>query len=637
MKKLFVLILFFLLSVSLNAQGRESVNAQFNGLSDSYTLYKDNGGSVQQIYNSPAGSGPNIGYDRVNNNNMESCGIRVFHLDLIGEDPQATSASLEFSFNNEYINQQQWYPEYADSHWSQCKYVIVLLSNDIVNSNADAKWNAVWNSGAYATLDYSDNSNIDITSLVNQASSNTITLGIRAKYQNNYTDSPWAHLNGYWLHFVGTVLVDVPVSVTVKNNFGGGKIRAEVENTNPAMVNSPATISDMSRQTLYMGAVEGSEQPAYGGYNVVWNDTEGSLNKSDWSMRNGANIYLGGFAQTMNTSKTLSSSENNYSYVAGMKKLCNVTVRNQISGTSLEGTVDINGQTYSSGTVEAVVEENTITVEAEPYYIDNGIKYYFRTWNDQYIPKNSTFDITEHTELIAKYRGYAIFNDDPAQGNYRNQRFNSYNPRTDQHITVYWDEHPNTDVTQYKIYRKVWTYNMIPVSEGLVATVSRGTTSWTDQSYLIADGQDIDYNIDYSVCAYYSINETTSDVIYVRVSGDNLPSADKSMAEEEITEEDIIVENYKVGNYPNPFNPATTINYQLPEPGHVTVKVYDVLGKEVAELVNVVKDMGIYNVQFNAGNTANLSSGIYVYTIQVKSLNAESPGFTASKKMLLMK
>lgn len=80
-------------------------------------------------------------------------------------------------------------------------------------------------------------------------------------------------------------------------------------------------------------------------------------------------------------------------------------------------------------------------------------------------------------------------------------------------------------------------------------------------------------------------------------------------------------------NYPNPFNPTTIINYSIKESGLVKLKIYDLLGAEVAELVNEVKEAGYHSVEFNA---AKLPSGVYIYTMQVN-------GFTASKKMLLMK
>jgi len=80
-------------------------------------------------------------------------------------------------------------------------------------------------------------------------------------------------------------------------------------------------------------------------------------------------------------------------------------------------------------------------------------------------------------------------------------------------------------------------------------------------------------------------------------------------------------------NYPNPFNPFTTISYSVKEEGLVKIKVYDILGNEVAELVNEHKQPGFHVVDYNA---SNLSSGVYLYTIQVNS-------FFTSKKMLLLK
>ena len=65
-------------------------------------------------------------------------------------------------------------------------------------------------------------------------------------------------------------------------------------------------------------------------------------------------------------------------------------------------------------------------------------------------------------------------------------------------------------------------------------------------------------------------------------------------------------------NYPNPFNPTTTIRYQLPKESKVVIKIYNILGSEVMELLNEQKEAGIYEVEFNANN---LSSGTYIYKI----------------------
>ena len=69
-------------------------------------------------------------------------------------------------------------------------------------------------------------------------------------------------------------------------------------------------------------------------------------------------------------------------------------------------------------------------------------------------------------------------------------------------------------------------------------------------------------------------------------------------------------------NYPNPFNPSTIIKYSIPEEGYIRLVVYDLLGKEVAVLVNGVHKAGSYEVQFQAGN---LTSGVYIYRIEAQT------------------
>ena len=80
-------------------------------------------------------------------------------------------------------------------------------------------------------------------------------------------------------------------------------------------------------------------------------------------------------------------------------------------------------------------------------------------------------------------------------------------------------------------------------------------------------------------------------------------------------------------NYPNPFNPTTNIKYSIPQSGFVTLKVYNMLGQEVATLVNQQQNTGEYNVDFNA---SNLASGVYMYRIQ-------SGNISITKKMMLLK
>jgi len=87
-----------------------------------------------------------------------------------------------------------------------------------------------------------------------------------------------------------------------------------------------------------------------------------------------------------------------------------------------------------------------------------------------------------------------------------------------------------------------------------------------------------------------------------------------------------------IQNYPNPFNPGTTIRYSISESSLVTLKVYDILGKEIAKLVDEQKRAGTYTVNFNA---SNLSSGVYIYRFTAS--NNGRILFTDTKQMILMK
>jgi hypothetical protein len=90
-------------------------------------------------------------------------------------------------------------------------------------------------------------------------------------------------------------------------------------------------------------------------------------------------------------------------------------------------------------------------------------------------------------------------------------------------------------------------------------------------------------------------------------------------------------------NYPNPFNPTTKIRYSIPYSNFVTLKVYDILGNEIATLVNEEKPAGEYEVEFSAkggsassGNASNLPSGVYFYQLQAGE-------FISTKKLVLLK
>ncbi len=87
-------------------------------------------------------------------------------------------------------------------------------------------------------------------------------------------------------------------------------------------------------------------------------------------------------------------------------------------------------------------------------------------------------------------------------------------------------------------------------------------------------------------------------------------------------------------SYPNPFNPSTMINYQIPTTGYVTIKVYDVLGREVGTLVNEIEVPGQYEARFDA---SNLPSGVYFYELQVEDPVRGTGTYHDTKKLLLLR
>jgi hypothetical protein len=96
--------------------------------------------------------------------------------------------------------------------------------------------------------------------------------------------------------------------------------------------------------------------------------------------------------------------------------------------------------------------------------------------------------------------------------------------------------------------------------------------------------------------------------------------------------QEILPKNFGLNqNYPDPFNPSTTIGYQLPQAAHVTLKIYTLLGQEVATLVDGVQDPGFKSVEWNG---EHIASGVYLYRFVA---TYGGPTFTQVRKMLITK
>ncbi len=182
------------------------------------------------------------------------------------------------------------------------------------------------------------------------------------------------------------------------------------------------------------------------------------------------------------------------------------------------------------------------------------------------------------------------------------------------HPRLSWAHNQNEDyieITGYAVYRSVVGKGNPPGSFSKIATLSPLVEAYVDYDFVTGSTN----------TAYYKITA-------INGSRESQYTQTKSIDVSLFKEGGEVSIDYELKqNYPNPFNPTTTISYSIPSDEHVTLKVYNTLGEEVAELVNEVKIAGVYSTDFNA---ENLPSGIYFYTIAAGK-------YTNTKKLLLIK
>jgi len=394
-----------------------------------------------------------------------------------------------------------------------------------------------------------------------------------------------------------------PAHFEVKNNFNGGIVSVNSQNTA-----SGAQFDEWLGTAVSLLALNQN----YADYYRIWNASpETPLAPSKWT-RNGIDVN---YSSSHNFNIT--TNDHNSVYEAHLRKECNISLSNQFSGTSMGGEMQINGTWVTSiPTTKTVVEQNLLSVSAKDYYDANNIRYLFDKWSDNNTNRFRSIYPSAHGTYTALYKGYAIYTDQM-----RGLSFSGVREGDVYYIKLNWSDHPNSYVTQYHVYR----YAKGPdgtTSPVHLTTLNRGTTTFTDHSYAYSPSNG-DYQVYYDVKAYFSLDGTTSPDNYEMVRGEEIDN----QAQKKGSQSEELIKEYAISNFPNPFNPTTRIAYQLPKAGHVQIKVYDAIGKEVATLVNEHLESGRYEAQFGENN---LPSGMYIYTIKVND-------YFASKKMLLIK
>jgi hypothetical protein len=262
-------------------------------------------------------------------------------------------------------------------------------------------------------------------------------------------------------------------------------------------------------------------------------------------------------------------------------------------------------QRYSDGTIATIITARTNDDSNNPTHAFIYCRYNGTTWNSTYLGNAGLklyFSEQDYTGLAAMH------------------------PNTPDiiYISSTYDPQDDTFLTKHEIFKGVTkdggeTWAWTPITENSTMDNLRPIVPvWEDYK---------------TALIWFRGTYTTAQIIDAQIVGVITDEASTMSVE---VKNIAPVEFGLSHNYPNPFNPSTTINWQIPERSFVMLKVFDILGNEVATLVNEQKDAGTYKYQFSLINN-QLSSGIYFCRLNALSEENPSRNYVQTRKMILMK
>ncbi len=245
---------------------------------------------------------------------------------------------------------------------------------------------------------------------------------------------------------------------------------------------------------------------------------------------------------------------------------------------------------------------------------NNNIKYHYQTIESGFVTSSSTIGIENYAGLVGiNYlcngaggncfdQGIAIeFGPDQTQLPVELTSFDA--AAMNEAVRLQWTTASETGNDHFALYRstsEAGEFTLITTIAGVGESATENTYNYVDQ------------NLTNGVTYYYRLAD-------VDING-NINTHDMTVSATPVSDAmGMVVTEYKLHqNYPNPFNPNTTIVYDVKETGHVTLKIYNLLGREVATLVDELKDNNRYQVTFDA---SGLAAGVYFYRVNVNDFN----------------
>ncbi|MEW6193779.1 MAG: YCF48-related protein [Bacteroidota bacterium] len=264
---------------------------------------------------------------------------------------------------------------------------------------------------------------------------------------------------------------------------------------------------------------------------------------------------------------------------------------------------NLRGVAFANSQVGVIVSEKQKIL----YTTDSGANWQLATINNAPTTDANLYDVVFLSSTVAIVAGDNVMLKTTDGGaNWDNVSINDLN----QKLTGISFNNNNVWATGYKSSK--------PKSIGLWQSTDNGQ-SWTNK---------VDYSVHDSLTSVNDIAVSPSG--YVTVCANNsIIYSNSPLTGVENENNEIPLMFSLEQNYPNPFNPSTTIGYKLQAPSYVTLKVYDVLGREVATLINEFQNPGNYNLKLSANNY-QLSTGVYFYQLKAGSM-------VQTKKMIYLK